>query len=91
MQRLGYIKGMGFDAVWISPITFQLQGNTRWGESYAGYWQQDLYRVNENFGTAADLKALSAALHSQGMVRMPYSLEDGKVLQVTVSYGGYRR
>ncbi|KAL9092344.1 MAG: hypothetical protein Q9165_004518 [Trypethelium subeluteriae] len=67
IQNLGYIKGMGFDAVWISPITFQLQGKTLWGESYAGYWQQDLYRLNGNFGTAADLKALSAALHAQGM------------------------
>ena len=69
IQKLGYIKGMGFTAVWISPVTYQLQGNTAWGEAYAGYWQQDLYRVNEHFGTAADLKALSAALHSHGMVR----------------------
>ena len=68
IQRLGYIKGMGFDAVWISPITFQLEGNTIWGESYAGYWQQNLYKVNPKFGTVADLKALSAALHSKGMV-----------------------
>ncbi|KAI9693236.1 MAG: hypothetical protein M1822_005232 [Bathelium mastoideum] len=61
---------MGFDAVWISPITFQLQGSTMWGESYAGYWQQNLYQLNSNFGTASDLKALSAALHSQGMYLM---------------------
>ena len=59
---------MGFDAIWISPITYQLQGNTPDGSAYHGYWQQNLYEVNSNFGTPADLQALSAALHSRGMV-----------------------
>ena len=40
------------------------------GSSYHGYWQQDLYRLNSNFGTADDLKALSTALHSRGMYLM---------------------
>jgi hypothetical protein len=32
------------------------------------YWAQDIYSLNSNFGTAADLKALSTALHARGMV-----------------------
>jgi alpha-amylase len=38
------------------------------GTSYHGYWAQDIYSVNTNFGSAADLVALSAAVHARGMV-----------------------
>ncbi|KAI9686306.1 MAG: hypothetical protein M1820_010662, partial [Bogoriella megaspora] len=70
VDHLDYIQGMGFDAIWISPITLQLQQSTMYGQSYHGYWQQDLYSVNGNFGHADDLKALSAALHAKGMYLM---------------------
>ncbi|KAK3679017.1 hypothetical protein LTR78_001470 [Recurvomyces mirabilis] len=69
-NHLDYIQGMGFDAVWISPITAQLQGQTPDGSSYHGYWQQDIYALNSAFGTADDLKSLSAALHARGMYLM---------------------
>ena len=68
-NKLDYIQDMGFDAVWISPITYQLQGLTQDGSGYHGYWQQDLYRLNENFGTEQDLINLASALHDRGMVR----------------------
>lgn len=68
IDRLDYIQGMGFDAVWISPITKQLEGNTADGSAYHGYWQQDIDQVNENFGTASDLQNLAAELHSRNMV-----------------------
>ena len=38
------------------------------GEAYHGYWQQDLYALNENFGTENDLKSLSDQLHAREMV-----------------------
>lgn len=69
INELDYIQGMGFDAVWISPVTTQLAGNSGDGSSYHGYWQTDINTVNSAFGTEADLQALSAALHSRGMVR----------------------
>jgi len=47
-----------------------LSGSSTDGQSYHGYWAQDIYAVNSNFGTAASLKALSAALHSRGMYLM---------------------
>jgi alpha-amylase len=31
MKKLDYIQGMGFTAVWISPITKQIEGNTAYG------------------------------------------------------------
>ena len=70
--QLDYIQGMGFDAVWISPITAQTSAtqNTADGTSYHGYWQTDLYSLNTNFGTASDLQNLASALHQRGMYLM---------------------
>jgi alpha-amylase len=46
-----------------------LPQDTSDGEGYHGYWAQNIYSLNSNFGTAADLVALSAVLHARGMVR----------------------
>ena len=64
VNHLDYIQGMGFDAVWISPVV----ANTPRG--YHGYWAQDLYSINPNYGTADELRALSDALHARGMYLM---------------------
>ena len=40
VSKLDYIKGMGFDAIWISPIPVNTDGG------YHGYWAQDIYQVN---------------------------------------------
>ncbi|CAL5871101.1 uncharacterized protein PFLUO_LOCUS5347 [Penicillium psychrofluorescens] len=61
---------MGFTAIWITPVTYQLQGNTGDGTAYHGYWQQDAYALNSNYGSAADLKSLASALHDRGMYLM---------------------
>ncbi|KAF2871480.1 glycoside hydrolase superfamily [Massariosphaeria phaeospora] len=63
-NKLDYIKNLGFTAVWISPVTAQVT------EAYHGYYQTDLYSVNNNFGSANDLKSLAAALHAKGMYLM---------------------
>lgn len=52
--------------VWISPITLNINNPA----SYHGYWQSDINSLNTKFGTAADLRALSSALHSRGMYLM---------------------
>jgi len=69
-SKLDYIQGMGFDAVWFSPITAQLPQRTGDGEAYTGYWQQDMYALNSNFGTAEELKDLISEMHSRGMYIM---------------------
>ena len=51
-------------------MTSELSQNTSEGEAYHGYWQQDIYNLNPNFGTAGDLQALSNAVHSHGMYLM---------------------
>ncbi|KAK8044272.1 alpha-amylase [Apiospora rasikravindrae] len=70
INHLDYIQGMGFTAVWISPIVKNLEGETPHGTAYHGYWAQDIYSLNENFGTEQDLIDLSAALHARGMYLM---------------------
>jgi len=53
-SKLDYISGMGFDAIWISPIP------VNHGEDYHGYGALDWYTVNPHFGTKEDLKELVA-------------------------------
>lgn len=70
IKKLDYIQGMGFTAIWISPIVKNIDGNSNDGSSYHGYWAQDINSLNQNFGTEADLIALSKALHDRGMYLM---------------------
>lgn len=70
ISKLDYIQGMGFTAVWISPIVSQIEGNTKDGSSYHGYWAKDINSLNSAFGTPDDLVALSDALHARGMYLM---------------------
>ena len=44
-KNLDYIQGMGFDAIWVSPIVKNTPGG------YHGYWAADLYSLNEEFGS----------------------------------------
>ncbi|EGZ77653.1 alpha-amylase A precursor [Neurospora tetrasperma FGSC 2509] len=70
ISKLDYIQGMGFTAVWISPIVKQIDGVTKDGSSYHGYWASDIWSLNPSFGTADNLKGLSKALHDRGMYLM---------------------
>lgn len=63
-ERLDYIQGMGFDAVWISPVV----DNTP--DGYHGFWLRDLYKLNAHFGDGASLKQLVDAAHRKGMYVM---------------------
>ncbi|KAI5357089.1 putative glycosyl hydrolase, family 13, catalytic domain, alpha-amylase, Alpha-amylase, domain C [Septoria linicola] len=69
-DQLDYIQGMNFDAIWMSPVVSQLDQTTIDGEAYTGYWAQDLYALNERFGTAEDLRDLIDELHRRGMYIM---------------------
>eukprot|EP00826_Nyctotherus_ovalis_P038421 TRINITY_DN359_c0_g1_i12.p1 TRINITY_DN359_c0_g1~~TRINITY_DN359_c0_g1_i12.p1 ORF type:complete len:271 (-),score=41.57 TRINITY_DN359_c0_g1_i12:71-883(-) len=58
-KQLSYIKGMGFDAIWISPIPINQ------GDDYHGYAFIDMYKINPHFGTDEDLKELIRQCHKQ--------------------------
>ena len=61
------------------------------GEAYHGYWAQDLYSVNPQFGNTSDLMALSAALHARNMLLMvdvaPNHMGSGPV--ANIDYASY--
>jgi alpha-amylase len=56
-ENLDYIKGMGFNAIWISPIVENIEG------AYHGYHLTNLYKLNPHFGSEADLKNLIKVCH----------------------------
>lgn len=58
-KHLDYITGLGANAIWISPIVL----NTVNG--YHGYWAQNIFEINPNFGTREDLKSLVTACHDR--------------------------
>lgn len=61
IDKLDYIKDLGFTAIWISPVVAnQIRG-------YHGYWPVDFYRTNENFGSLDKLKELVTTAHGKGI------------------------
>ncbi|KIR67164.1 alpha-amylase [Cryptococcus bacillisporus CA1873] len=70
IDKLDYISDMGFDAIWISPVSQNTDRDTPYHYAYHGYWVNDPRVLNPRFGTADDLKALSKALHDRGMYLM---------------------
>jgi len=48
INNLDYIQGMGFDAIWISPMVDNFE------DGYHGYWAKNWSRLNDNFGSEQD-------------------------------------
>eukprot|EP00435_Cladocopium_sp_Y103_P052265 s48_g16.t1 len=59
---------MGFDCIWVTPVVLNLYGpDGQSGYGYHGYWAQDWFRIDPNFGTAEDMKLLVQKTHEKGM------------------------
>ncbi|KAF7311634.1 Not1-domain-containing protein [Mycena kentingensis (nom. inval.)] len=71
-QNLDYVQQMGHTAIWISPVNQNYQGPARLMVTLTmvRYWTADVSRLNDRFGSADDLKALSAEVHRRGMLLM---------------------
>ena len=63
-EKLDYIAGMGFDAVWLSPIVKNAE------DSYHSYHTVDFYGINEHFGTEEDIQNLIAECHKRDIYVM---------------------
>ena len=61
INHLDYVKGMGFDAIWISPVVTNYPG------SYHGYHATNWETYNSNFGSKQDLIDFVNAAHSKGI------------------------
>lgn len=51
-EKLDYIQGMGYNAIWISPTLRQAEDVE---QSYHGYWFGSFYETNPYIGTDEDL------------------------------------
>ncbi|MCA8923135.1 MAG: hypothetical protein KDD82_15070 [Planctomycetes bacterium] len=66
-EHVDDLAELGIKTVWLSPIFRSRQARFgEWG-AFHGYWVQDLQTTDPRFGTPADLRALSDALHARGM------------------------
>lgn len=59
IDKLDYIKDLGFTTIWISPVVENQVGG------YHGYWATDFYKTNENFGPMEKLKELVTKAHEK--------------------------
>lgn len=62
--RLDYIRNLGANAIWLSPV---FRNRQEADDSYHGYGIQDFLRVDERFGTLNDLQELVEEAHSRDM------------------------
>ena len=60
IEKLGYIRGLGFNAVWINPCFESPFGD-------AGYDVANYYKIAPRYGTNEDAKRLFAEAHRLGM------------------------
>ncbi|KAJ3045030.1 hypothetical protein HDV00_012452 [Rhizophlyctis rosea] len=58
-SRLDYLKDLGVDAIWISPILKNTEGG------YHGFWTKNFEALNEKFGTEQDLVDMIAAAQAR--------------------------
>jgi glycosidase len=69
-QKLGYIKGLGTTAIWLTP-SFKnraVQDNNGFPSAgYHGYWVTDFTQIDPHFGTNAELNGLIQDAHARGM------------------------
>lgn len=82
VDHIGYIKDMGFTAVWITPIVdnpdqaFTGGKPASWGSmwtdqgktGYHGYWGVNFYKLDEHLPSPGlDFAGFTAAMHAQGV------------------------
>ena len=61
IQKLDYIQGMGFNAIWISPIVENIENEY----NYHGYGFKNFYNLNWHFGSEDDFKNLVSECHKR--------------------------
>ncbi len=63
-RRLDYIKGLGVQAIWLTPVLKNRQIDPH---SYHGYGPQNFLDVDPRFGAMEDLQELIDEAHSRGI------------------------
>ena len=65
INNLDYIKNMGFNAIWITPVQMQ-----RGDYSYHGYHTYDFYAIDGHLGTMEKFQELVDTAHGKGIAVM---------------------
>lgn len=87
-QKLDYLKDLGVNTIWITPIVENITEDQHDNETdtatygYHGYWASDFTKLNKHLGTEQQFKALLDAAHSKGMKIM---------VDVVLNHAGYGR
>jgi alpha-amylase len=61
-QKLDYIKALGANAIWISPIVLNVGHG-----AYHGYAAHDFYQISPHWGTLEDLQSMVSSAHERGI------------------------
>ncbi|MEE1073111.1 MAG: alpha-amylase family glycosyl hydrolase, partial [Cellulosilyticum sp.] len=85
-EKLDYLKGLGVNTIWISPIVENVHHNvyndgpdaSYYG--YHGYWALNFEKLNPHLGSIEDLHKLIDEAHARGIKIM---------LDVVVNHAGY--
>lgn len=67
IDALDYIKGLGVNAIWLTPIfdSSQAEGGEKLQAS--GYFANDYFSIDPHFGTEDDLRELIGKAHDRGL------------------------
>ena len=85
-QKLDYLKDLGVNTIWITPIVENITEDQHDNKTdtatygYHGYWASDFTKLNRHLGTEQQFKALLDAAHSKGMKIM---------VDVVLNHAGY--
>lgn len=86
-EKLDYIKSLGVNAIWITPMVEQIHGYISGGADgsfpfygYHGYWALDFTKIDPNYGDEAALKIMVDEAHKRG-IRV--------LLDVVMNHAGY--
>lgn len=85
-QKLDYLKDLGVNTIWITPIVENITDDQHDAETdmetygYHGYWASDFTKLNNHLGTKEEFAALLDAAHSRGMKLM---------VDVVLNHAGY--
>lgn len=90
-EKLDYLKNLGVNTIWISPIVDNIKGttvgsdvsgsnNVPYNAAYHGYWAKNFESLNPSFGTEEELRTLITTAHNKGIKIM---------VDIVVNHAGY--
>lgn len=71
INKLDYLKDLGVNTLWITPIVDNVNWNIRHGKdsqyAYHGYWAKDFTKIDEHLGDIETFKELLDKAHERNM------------------------